>query len=278
MKAFSDPSKKDILSNLDNKEQEVKALFSKYMPHVIHEGEQYPDLICQMFLDWPTADRTKHTAVKSGVYPFPLTGNPDEYTIQKTFDVIPRFVPSFDETKLDEVKELYNGSIFPPKEYIDKVLSKRKNMLLMEFGKEMFFSIRDIFKIGGPGVYYWPICRVIKNRKNLENYFNSLDEFVEEEGDNYKPIIQEVKNKYKSYKHYSNLENSNTVLGLLNQNMKNERFPNNLRKQISNFKNQYNAMTSKIKRVRRGSMNQRNKTKKNKNTKNNKNKNKNKFV
>lgn len=144
MRAFMDKSNETVLRDpISNKEQIDRLINMEAGTHpansrirIYGPGEPYPDI----YTDFYAFFRSQGSAGKSGLYTFPL--DPLTFILQpeKPEDNVSRIVG--DPTVLDP---LYRGSIFPPKE--------------MQGDSELRFSIDELIKKFGPGVYYYPICR-----------------------------------------------------------------------------------------------------------------------
>jgi hypothetical protein len=148
--AFKQPTNANTFADPIHHTKQIETLLGNTI-HIYLEGDFIPNLTVQTFLDWEGSHDTK--LMKSGLYRFPL--NPSLFTdpLLKTYPVtipysgkIPAELP---------VRELFHESIFPTYDTI----MKTKLGIISDFKKSVTFPLRDILLQGGPGVYYYVICR-----------------------------------------------------------------------------------------------------------------------
>lgn len=258
--AFLNPANRDILeakstaslsglfqSTLNDN---VKSHFTKLgildeTIHVYHSGDKYPKLTCKMFLDWrhPT-DYSKHVVAKAGLYKFPLIGDKASYTEKKPIDIVSgSFYSSFTNTGDSEVKNLYSNAIIPSQEELSGILSERSGRYLSEFSKRLSYPLEKIFEAGGPGVYYWVICRALASSVTLENYVDVINDKYPSVAERYKPYI------------YRWIDRYDEVAPLMNQNAVNPEIKDTKKTKLQKIRNELNLVMSKIRRVRSKSIN-----------------------
>ena len=270
--AFLDPANGDTLSNtrIDN----LTTLFGDGTVHIYHSGDRYPKLTCQMFLDWDIPRIGKHAVVKAGLYKFPLTNDKSEYIVQKIIDVVPSSLMSFTATGDDEVKQLYNNAIIPTQEELTTILSNRSNRYLSEFRKRLTYPLEKIFEAGGPGIYYWVICRSITMAKSLEDYRDKITDKIRwgndvtiddyesihipketlEEQLKRNAVYRSVATRYNPYI-YEWIDRYNSVKPLMDENASNPALPNSMKTKLQKIRNAMNTTIGKIGRTRSRSIN-----------------------
>lgn len=193
--------------------------------HIIRAGQRYPRLIAQMFLDFKNEDtETKLIASKSGLYSAPIalsewqlnpvanssSGFIDKYT--KPFAIKSSFTPSFtikQTLKDDSFLELYSGSILPTHAIVrTQFAAAAKTVETLK--KSLRFSLEDLFAAGGPGVYYWPVCRHMEDHLAIHEFAEEVDNAISEErGDEYR--------KYAAPKNW--VAHSAELLALVNEDL-----------------------------------------------------------
>lgn len=146
--------------------------------HVYRPGYLYPNLTIKALVDW-VEDDDNHMAIKlmkSGLYSYPLDPTlftkpyDTRYPILKNQQAAFRMFGKLPQSLAAPIKALYNDSIFPNSEQAADSLERAK-MNHAAFAKEMTFPLEDFFKAGGPGIYFYIICR---SPKEL-----NIDDFVE---------------------------------------------------------------------------------------------------
>lgn len=174
MDTFSRPGAKNILENPRTHKGAVEAIVHQPV-HVYTEGMAYPAMTLQLFADWEVKGKERR-AVKSGVYRFPTEStswvlNPDANTWENrlfgSYPVSGMYNPVITHTE-DFAERFYTGSIFPTVDEVRQALAASKGNV-ERFSKAMRFSLEDVFERGGPGVYYYVICRS-PQESNLGDY------------------------------------------------------------------------------------------------------------
>jgi hypothetical protein len=145
---------------------------------------------------------------------------------------------------------------------VESILFSPKGRYISEYKNKLRLPIEKIFEIGGPGVYYWPVCRTLRyDRLNLSNYRKALtpsDDFEEDY-----TLFAKLLSKKHRYQPYldSWIDQYNEVQKLMNENAANENIPANTKVVLKQIRNRMNNTHKRVKTVRRGSMNVQNKKK-----------------
>lgn len=143
MKLFADPTQKELLQNpVANKDEIERAVNelakSPEIPNpvtslrVYAPGQPYPDIYSNLYAN---IGKYGQAVAKSGVYKYPM--NP-------SFMSEDPILPDMEITR-DTLDRIYEGSLYPPEEMQGKSLLR--------------VPMKQIFKMFGPGVYYFPLCR-----------------------------------------------------------------------------------------------------------------------
>jgi hypothetical protein len=251
--AFLDPSNKDKL--MTPTISELKKLFGdkgkEETPHIYKEGYPYPKLSCEFFLDWDYPDdRSKHIVSKSGLYKFPLNGTVDDYLKKTTINVDAGSLKSFKKEGVEEIKKLYEGAVFPSQEQLDSTIDpeKYRTLYISEFRRKLTLPIEKIFEIGGPGVYYWVICRGLGDTEvSVNQYHEKLYGYNPEMAGRYAPYLtsQFGSNWIRNYENIKKLMNANAASNLL---------PAGKKPKLASIRNQINATVDKVRKIRRSSI------------------------
>jgi hypothetical protein len=159
--AFKDNAAIDFLSNPAkpaNKEI-IQKILEKSI-HVYKPGQLYPNLEIKALVDWLADDEKSISLMKSGLYSFPLDSTlfTEPYSIPHSIEGGIGFSKKFPESFAEPINNLYNGSIFPTNSLVSDAL-KTSKMKISEFAKAMTFPLETFFQAGGPGVYFYVICR-----------------------------------------------------------------------------------------------------------------------
>lgn len=184
VQAFTRPENAIILENPQKYKDEIKGYLNGKDFHYYIEGDQYPKLSLQMFIDWP---HDKYTEVfKSGTYKFPLK---DECDLpfrkigpykdgKKLFE---RILPADYSSEL-----MYKDSIKPLHSEVNTLLEQTKDS--KQIKKRLTMTLEDIFKAGGPGIYYYVVCRSIKDTLTPKQYVEQM-QFSENNSRRYEPYF-----------------------------------------------------------------------------------------
>lgn len=165
LNTFSDPAAKEMLENPRDHKRDIEAILQQPI-HVYSEGMYYPSMTLQLFADWEVKGKVRR-AVKSGVYPFPTdatawmldpSANTWENRLFGNYTVSGMYNPVLEEDAVDFAGRFYSGSLFPTEgEVQDALTATKRNM--GKYSKAMQFPLDAVFQRGGPGIYYYVICR-----------------------------------------------------------------------------------------------------------------------
>lgn len=251
--AFLDPSNKDKLMTPEI--SELKKLLGdrekEETPHIYKEGDLYPKLSCEFFLDWDyPGDRTKHVVSKSGLYKFPLNGTADDYLKKTTIDVDAGALKSFKKEGVEEIKNLYDGAVFPLRGELDSIIDpdNYRTLYILEFRRKMTLPIEEIFKIGGPGVYYWVICRGLSSKEaSINEYYEKLYDYNPMMAGRYAPYLTSHfgSNWIRNYENIKKLMKANVASNLL---------PVGKKQKLADIRKQINGTFKKVIKIRRNSI------------------------
>ncbi len=186
------------------------------------EGMYYPSLSIQLFLDFTSEEyENTLTAVKSGVYSFPLDrelwrlDNNNEWYIDVINTNIIDPNPSF--TDLNKISTLYTDSLLPTDYQVESFFNISKYKKMDKFKERVTYSINKIFEKLGPGVYYYISCRGIQELVNLAPLninFNRIPSYIE--NTQYLHKLKENQIKHNKNKLSKELESSVEKLSLSN--------------------------------------------------------------
>jgi len=142
-----------------------KATIERFMRgkgiHIYNAGNRYPRLSIQFFLDWPTPTHTKIS--KTGTYRFPLDGaafqvGPGGTFQERMFKLIGPYTGYMDDLPADfNAREMFDGSIVPTLERVEEVYAATRSS--SQIKKALTIPLETVFETGGPGVYYYVVCR-----------------------------------------------------------------------------------------------------------------------
>lgn len=160
--AFTDPANRDIFANPRQNKGAIRMFLNGKDIHVYTQGNKYPNLSLQLYLDWKNEDFVKIT--KSGLYSFPL--DREQFQIGPSSDfcesIFKRFGPyhGFPEklpTDFD-TNVMYGGSLYPTVAEVEAMRLAVKNNV-GKLKNRLTVNLETIFERGGPGVYYYVVCR-----------------------------------------------------------------------------------------------------------------------
>lgn len=168
VEAFSNPSNKDTFANPRGNKKAITGFLNGKDVHIFEPGDRYPNLLLQMFLDW---NHDKYINIfKSGLYKFPI--QKEEFTIGEgsTFceQLFKRIGPykGFSQLMPEDfrAKEMFEGSVYPTPEDVIALTDTHKRQS-DRIKKGVTVPLETLFEKGGPGVYYYVVCRHPKNVK-----------------------------------------------------------------------------------------------------------------
>jgi hypothetical protein len=190
VEAFTKPEYRDLLANPKENRKEIEGLLNGKPIHIFEEGDSYPTLALQMFLDW---SHNSHISVfKSGLYKFPVSKEVMKLSDNPTFceSLYTRFgaYKGFSQILPDDfqAEQMYKGSLFPTVSEIETTMNavQKRSAALKS---SVTVPLETLFEKGGPGVYYYVVCRHPKNVKTPENLVRNYLQLAEGTNERYKP-------------------------------------------------------------------------------------------
>lgn len=192
IEAFSNPELQEGLSKASPKT--LHKIHGDKTLHIIRPGQKYPPLVAQMFLDFKyPGNENKIRAMKSGLYKFPIamddwklnpTNPADSYTQQFAVNTGYGYNAYYYQTQTIKnpvaFSNLYKDSLLPTIPTVMEHMTEH-NAIVNKLHNSLRFRIEDLFAVGGPGVYYWPVCRQIKEHVSIRDFLESADGVLEEE-------------------------------------------------------------------------------------------------
>jgi len=228
VEAFSQDINRPVFLNPNAHKSSIEGFMRGKPIHIYRAGMKYPKLEIQFFLDWPTERNTK--IMKSGTYKFPLSaadfqiGTGSTFS-EKMFKMIGPYIGFMKNLPADfDAKLMFDGSILPTTTTVVSEIEKNKSSGTLK--SKLTIPLEDVLRVGGPGVYYYVVCRsprLVKSPRNLvdtdyglnekryEPYFISdwpskLDEIITLLKENVKTKNYWVKNEInKTIKNYESL-------------------------------------------------------------------------
>jgi len=187
IKAFSQKEFEPYLLDPKTHRKQLNS-FMKDTLHVYTEGEYYPSLEVQLLSDFsnPNADKngwgSSIRLFKSGVYQFPT--KPEDFDIYNGEAPGPQTLfcnRGYATAELGwagnldsrfKLEPVYRGSIFPTPEQAQKIRDDTGGEITT-MKKQLTYSLETIFEKGGPGVYFYLVCRNPKNIKDVYTYLGT---------------------------------------------------------------------------------------------------------
>jgi len=205
VEAFSKEENSEILANPQVYQEKIKGFLNGKDFHYYKEGDKYPKLTLQMFLDWPRDTETE--IFKSGTYTFPLEKSMECSSFFKKIGPYKDGRKLFERLVPDDYSSefMYKGSIKPLESEVDEILKKTKNVNILK--KSLTMSLEEIFKAGGPGIYYYVVCRSIKDVLTPEQYVREMQ------------LNNENSKRYEPYYRKNWISNIPAILPLLDENI-----------------------------------------------------------
>lgn len=161
VEAFSKEENRAIFANPRTNKAAIEGFMNGKGIHVYTAGMKYPTLTIQFFLDWPSEHHTKVS--KTGTYKFPL--DPAAFQIgssgtfhERMFKNIGPYKGFFEELPADfSADEMFSESIIPTLENVKGIVARTNSSRQVK--DRLTIPLSDVFTAGGPGVYYYVVCR-----------------------------------------------------------------------------------------------------------------------
>ena len=227
--------------------------FMKDKLHVYTENDYYPSLNVQLFSNFSNAESNgwgrSIRLFKSGLYKFPITEEDfniynGEYPGPKTI-FCDRAYASADVgwgntlQSSFNLNSVYKGSIFPTPEQAQEIRST--NGTIENMKKAFTYPLETIFEKGGPGVYYYLVCRSPKNITDIYHY-----------------VTEELKPKnispYEEFFHNNWISEHEKFIPLLKKELEGQNAESWRAESLRTIIKKYNESLSKIPKIRRNSI------------------------
>jgi hypothetical protein len=177
VEAFGQETNRHIFANPIANSTAIETFMRGKQIHIYTAGNKYPKLEIQYFLDWPTERNTKIT--KSGTYKFPL--DPAKFQIapgatfmDRLFKLIGPY-KGFMKGLPDDFspKEMFEGSMFPTLDFVEAAVNADPKPNSSDLKEQLTKPLEEVFEAGGPGIYYYVVCRsprLVLSPSNLVNF------------------------------------------------------------------------------------------------------------
>ena len=187
--AFSKEVNRKIFSNPVKYKEEIEAFLGGKEIHIYEKDQKYPNLLIQMFLDWNLDDYVK--IMKSGVYKFPISEKEFRLGLCSDFcDALFKKIGPYESMqsripKDFKAKDMFHGSIYPTTAEVNEKIaevSAMKGIFNSQAGalqKSLTVTLEKVFEKGGPGVYYYVVCRHPKNITAPKNFIENNLQLVD---------------------------------------------------------------------------------------------------
>ncbi len=206
LEAFKEPTNAPIFSDPANPihKKKIQEILGGQKIHVYKSGNKYPNLTIQALVDWVDMDKDRIRLMKSGLYSFPIDKGLFIAPYNKGYPQLTNM--EFEDTRVispdfrEPIAALYEGSIFPTSQVVAPLLEQPK-INLRKVEKAVTFPLEKFFEAGGPGVYFYIICRspaeldfrnflIQSANKNLSERFEKAQNII--------PLIPELLPKAKA--------------------------------------------------------------------------------
>ncbi len=237
LNAFHDPDNDTLFAEPHRNKKELERLTYSEI-RIYNPGDNYPELSMDLFAQFPSSSESYRYIMPSGVYKFPIRDNEVKVkhadTIRKTVE---KFLPTTSEEEeaaaagaganynvmeielgelaakfktpfeIDSlgnfaspelIQDEYENSLLPTRAEVAAYASDMDSML-----SNTQVSIKKVFERGGPGVYYYVICREPLKEYSGLNVLESLRKYMNDKT-LYKMLPQ-------NFKELSNNEKYNNV-------------------------------------------------------------------
>jgi hypothetical protein len=246
LNAFHDPDNDTLFAEPRRNKKELERLTHSEI-HIYNPGDKYPELCMDLFAQFPSSNESYRYVIPSGVYKFPIRNNEVKVkhadTIRKTLEKYPptrseeeeavanfmnynamefemelgelaaKFKTPFEIDSLGNfasselIQDEYENSLLPTRSEVATYASDMYSMI-----SNTHVSIEKVFERGGPGVYYYVICREPLNEYLGKNVVHSLRIVLNE-----KMLKNMLPNKFKELSHnerYNNLAVTKSLMPL----------------------------------------------------------------
>jgi len=237
LNAFHDPDNDTLFAEPHRNKKELQRLTYSEI-RIYNPGDNYPELSMDLFAQFPSSNESYRYIMPSGVYKFPIRDNEVKVkhadTIRKTVEkflptrseeeeaaaagaganynameielgeLAAKFKTPFEIDSLGKfaspelIQDEYENSLLPTRAEVAAYASDMDSML-----SNTQVSIKKVFERGGPGVYYYVICREPLKEYSGLNVLESLRKYMNDKT-LYKMLPQ-------NFKELSNNEKYNNV-------------------------------------------------------------------
>lgn len=186
VEAFTKEENRDILENPRLNRERIRSFLNGKDIHIYETGKRYPQLFLQMFLDWSNDSGIE--IFKSGTYRFPIAKADlqikDEPVEESFCDSLFRETSPYVGWKQffpDDFpyEKMFQGSLFPTADEVGTLLEEKAGVS-RDVKKELTVSLETLFEKGGPGIYYFVVCRSPKNIPSPKRLLNSMGSLPED--------------------------------------------------------------------------------------------------
>lgn len=189
VEAFTKSENKEILENPLVHKKQIRGFLNGKDIHIYTAGQNYPSLELQMFLDWSLKKNLK--IMKSGTYKFPIDvpsiqiGEGDTFC-DRLFKKISPYKGGFSQELPEDYSPdlMFTDSVKPTLDEVNSLIKESKKefkndrrfakQFMPRLKKKLRFHLEDIFLAGGPGVYYFVVCREPPDVMDPKTYVNNI--------------------------------------------------------------------------------------------------------
>jgi hypothetical protein len=162
IRAFTNADNQEIFGKPRANKAMIREFLNGKDIHIFEAGDRYPNLLLQMFLDW---NKNNYVEIfKSGLYKFPIQkegfgiGKGRTYC-EKLFKTIGPYKGFLSIMPEDfNANEMFEDSIYPTAEEVNRLIETHKRRS-DKVKKGVTIPLETLFEKGGPGVYYYVVCR-----------------------------------------------------------------------------------------------------------------------
>jgi hypothetical protein len=253
--AFTKEENREIFRNPKANKDTIRMFLNGKDVHIYESGDRYPTLMIQMFLDWSHDDYVK--IFKSGLYTFPISEKDFRLGLCNDFcEALFKKIGPYEGFRKKIPKDfraadMFKGSLYPTTAEVEAKQSEvigapgsftSQSDLLK---KAFTVPLETLFEKGGPGVYYFVVCRHPKDVKAPENVVRNN--------------LQLVNNsRYKPFYGANWISKLNGLIPLLEEDFEKEREGTWLHEELKSTIANYKKLQT-VPRIRRMSIAQQNK-------------------